>query len=124
MNVERGGHLGLPFRDHRRRNTVVATGTDQARLLHLAPGAQADVETLPRYENTVSLSPKRRDRWGLPLLQVDMAYSDNERAMLKDVKETATEMLKAARCESVQGFEREPVPGEVIHWEGTPRRLS
>ncbi|HEY8148322.1 MAG TPA: GMC family oxidoreductase, partial [Vicinamibacteria bacterium] len=78
-------------------------------------------ETLPRYENTVSLSRDRRDRWGLPVLQVDMAYSDNERAMLKDVKETATEMLKAARCESVQGFEREPVPGEVIHEMGTAR---
>ena len=50
-----------------------------------------------------------------------MAYSDNERAMLKDVKETATEMLKAAGCDSVQGFEREPVPGEVIHEMGTAR---
>jgi choline dehydrogenase-like flavoprotein len=78
-------------------------------------------ETLPRYENTVSLSGDRRDRWGLPLLRIDMAYSDNERTMLKDVKETATEMLKAARCESVQGFEREPVPGEVIHEMGTAR---
>ena len=41
--------------------------------------------------------------------------------MLKDVKEAATEMLKAARCDSVQGFEREPVPGEVIHEMGTAR---
>ena len=46
-------------------------------------------ETLPRYENTVGLSREKRDRWGLPLLKVDMAYGGNERAMLKDVKETA-----------------------------------
>jgi len=78
-------------------------------------------ETLPRYENTVTLSRDKRDRWGLPLLQIDMSYSDNERAMLKDVQETATEMLKAARCESVQGFQKEPVPGEVIHEMGTAR---
>jgi choline dehydrogenase-like flavoprotein len=78
-------------------------------------------ETLPRYENKVSLSPDRRDRWGLRLLQVDMAYSDNERAMLEDVKATATEMLKAARCDWVEGIEREPVPGEVIHEMGTAR---
>jgi choline dehydrogenase-like flavoprotein len=78
-------------------------------------------ETLPRYENTVGLSREKRDRWGLPLLKVDMAYGGNERAMLKDVKETATEMLKAAGCEGVQGFEKEPVPGEVIHEMGTAR---
>ena len=78
-------------------------------------------ETLPRYENTVSLSRERQDRWGLPLLKVDMTYSDNERAMLKDVKEAAVEMLKAAGCDFVQGFEREPVPGEVIHEMGTAR---
>jgi len=78
-------------------------------------------ETLPRYENTVTLSRDKRDRWGLPLLQIDMSYSDNERAMLKDVQETATEMLKAARCEAVQGFQKEPVPGEVIHEMGTAR---
>jgi choline dehydrogenase-like flavoprotein len=78
-------------------------------------------ETLPRYENQVSLSRERRDRWGLPLLQVDMAYSDNERAMLKDVEQTAAEMLRAAGCDAVQGFQREPVPGEVIHEMGTAR---
>jgi choline dehydrogenase-like flavoprotein len=78
-------------------------------------------ETLPRYENRVSLSREKRDRWGLPLVQVDMAYSDNERAMLEDVKKTAEEMLKAARCDWVQGFGRDPVPGEVIHEMGTAR---
>ena len=41
--------------------------------------------------------------------------------MLKDVKEAAVEMLKAAGGEGVQGFEREPVPGEVIHEMGTAR---
>jgi choline dehydrogenase-like flavoprotein len=30
-------------------------------------------------------------------------------------------MLKAAGCDFVQGFEREPVPGEVIHEMGTAR---
>jgi choline dehydrogenase-like flavoprotein len=74
-----------------------------------------------RYENTVSLSRSDATAGGCPLLKVDMAYSDNERAMLKDVKETATEMLKAAGCEGVQGFEKEPVPGEVIHEMGTAR---
>jgi choline dehydrogenase-like flavoprotein len=78
-------------------------------------------ETLPRHENTVTLSSEKRDRWGLPLLKIDMTYGGNERAMLKDVKQTATEMLKAAGCESVNGFEKEPIPGEVIHEMGTAR---
>ena len=78
-------------------------------------------ETLPRFENTVRLSRDKRDRWGLPLLELDMTYSDNERAMLKDVKATAVEMLQAAGCDWAHGFEREPVPGEVIHEMGTAR---
>jgi choline dehydrogenase-like flavoprotein len=52
---------------------------------------------------------------------MDMAYGNNERAMLEDVEAAAVEMLKAAGCESVQGFRREPVPGEVIHEMGTAR---
>lgn len=78
-------------------------------------------ETLPRYENRVTLSKDKQDKWGIPILQVDMTYSENERAMLRDVKETAVEMLKAAKCEGVQGFEKEPIPGEVIHEMGTAR---
>jgi choline dehydrogenase-like flavoprotein len=78
-------------------------------------------ETLPRHENRVSLDKTRTDRWGLPMLKVDMTYSDNERAMLQDVKRAATEMLEATGCEGIQGFVREGVPGEVIHEMGTAR---
>jgi choline dehydrogenase-like flavoprotein len=78
-------------------------------------------ETLPRRENSVRLSREQQDRWGLPLLEIDMTYGDNERAMLQDVKAAASAMLEAAGCEQVRGFVRDAVPGEVIHEMGTAR---
>jgi len=78
-------------------------------------------ECLPRRENRVSLSPDRRDRWGLPLLDIEMRFDTNERAMRRDMEASAVEMLRSAGLDVVQGFAREPVPGEVIHEMGTAR---
>ena len=42
-------------------------------------------------------------------------------AMRKDMQASAVEMLKAAGFENVEGFDRGPHPGEVIHEMGTAR---
>lgn len=78
-------------------------------------------ETLPDYNNKVSLSNDKKDKWGLPLLEIDMQYGENERKMKKDMQETAVEMLKAIGCEDTQAFDYGAAPGSVIHEMGTAR---
>jgi choline dehydrogenase-like flavoprotein len=69
----------------------------------------------------VSLNHDKKGTWGLPTLDIDMAFSDNEFAMRKDMEASAVEMLEAAGLPSVKGFTNEPHPGEVIHEMGTAR---
>jgi choline dehydrogenase-like flavoprotein len=78
-------------------------------------------ECLPRRENQVSLSRNQKDKWGMPILDIDMAYGPNEFAMRKDIAAEARETLQAADLEGVQSFDNGPHPGEVIHEMGTAR---
>lgn len=75
-------------------------------------------ESLPRYENRVTLHPAKKDRWGMPILVTDVAYGDNESAMVKDMSETAAEMLKVAGLQNIRPFEGEAPPGGAIHEMG------
>jgi choline dehydrogenase-like flavoprotein len=81
-------------------------------------------ECLPRRENKVTLNHDKRDKWGLPTLNIDMAYGPNELAMREDMERSAVEMLEAAGLQSVKGYRNTPHPGEVIHEMGTARMGS
>ncbi|WP_420429343.1 GMC oxidoreductase [Kordiimonas sp.] len=78
-------------------------------------------EMLPAYENHLSLSGTKTDKWGMPLLEISCAYGDNELKMQADMEKTAVEMLKAAGFKNVQGFREESFPGIAIHEMGTAR---
>jgi choline dehydrogenase-like flavoprotein len=78
-------------------------------------------ETLPHKDNRVWLDPHRPDPWGMPTISVSMTYRDNERRMSEQMMADAVEMLKAAEVEEVSGFNRETIPGSVIHEMGTAR---
>jgi choline dehydrogenase-like flavoprotein len=78
-------------------------------------------ECLPRPENRVSLNRDKKDQWGLPTLDIDMAFGQNELVMREDMQASAVEMLQAAGFQSVTGFNNPPHPGEVIHEMGTAR---
>ncbi len=78
-------------------------------------------ETLPEYKNKVSLSEDKKDKWGLPLLDIDMEFGENEMKMRKDMLDCAVEMLKAADLVQVAGFDGGAIPGKVIHEMGTAR---
>jgi len=58
---------------------------------------------------------------GMPTINVSMTYRDNERRMSEQMMADAVEMLKAADVEDVAGFNRETIPGSVIHEMGTAR---
>src|SRR5207245_126902 len=59
-------------------------------------------ECLPRQENYVDLDPARTDQWGIPLLRVHCAWSENERAIREDIKTQSAEMLEEAGCQGVE----------------------
>lgn len=78
-------------------------------------------ECLPHPDNRVTLNPTRTDRWGVPVLHVDMVWRDNERIMMKDAQVSAAEMLEAAGCRDVATYDNATPPGLTIHEMGTAR---
>jgi len=78
-------------------------------------------ETLPDFQNKVSLHHQKKDKWGLPLLSISMAYGENEMKMRKDMQATAAEMLEACGLDWVRPFDYGVMPGSVIHEMGTAR---
>jgi len=60
----------------------------------IAPGwfFMAIGEMLPRYENFVELDTSKHDAWGVPVVKVTCAHSDNERAMVRDMKASLEEL--------------------------------
>jgi len=78
-------------------------------------------ETLPDYENKVSLSRDKKDKWGLPLVVVRFEFGENEKAMRKDMKASAMEMLDASGFKNVKGFDYNSVGGDCVHEMGTAR---
>jgi len=78
-------------------------------------------ECLPRFENFVALDPEKVDAWGIPILHISMAWSDNEKKMVKDMSEEAAAMLEAAGAENVRTVAQPSIPGMGIHEVGTAR---
>jgi choline dehydrogenase-like flavoprotein len=84
-------------------------------------GIGAFGEVLARDDNYVDIDPGVKDAWGIPVLRFHYRFGDNERAMAKDMAETAEEMLKAAGCEDIE-VARDPLTeGWSIHELGTAR---
>lgn len=78
-------------------------------------------ETLPYEENKVTLDENKTDKWGIPLVKIDFSFRDNEKAMRKDMKESAMEMLHEAGLKNVTGFDYSSVGGDCVHEMGTAR---
>ncbi|MDZ4808862.1 MAG: GMC family oxidoreductase [Bacteroidota bacterium] len=78
-------------------------------------------EHLPYYENKVTLSKDKKDKWGLPVLEIDCEFKENEMAMRKDMKDSAAEMLENAGLKNISAYDGMPAPGFCIHEMGTAR---
>ncbi len=78
-------------------------------------------ESLPREENRVTIDPNVRDRWGIPAARIEVRWTDNERAMEKDMAKTMAEMLDAAGCQNVREDHGMNPPGHCIHEMGGAR---
>jgi glucoside 3-dehydrogenase (cytochrome c) catalytic subunit len=120
-----GIQAGASREGWRRGASLPGLGADLKQLLR-EPGAwrislQGYGECLPRHDNYVDLDPERKDQWGIPLLRVHAAWSENERAIREDVKTQAAEMLEAAGCTSVETYDDDGPPGFSVHEMGTAR---
>jgi choline dehydrogenase-like flavoprotein len=78
-------------------------------------------ECLPYYENKISLSAAKTDKWGMPLIEIDCEYKENEVNMLKDILESGGEMLEKAGFKNIETTDTKQAPGLGIHEMGTAR---
>jgi choline dehydrogenase-like flavoprotein len=78
-------------------------------------------EMLPYHENTISLDKTVKDKWGLPVLNMNVEIKDNEKKMRKDMMEDAKEMLEASGVKDVNTYDGGYEVGMGIHEMGTAR---
>jgi len=78
-------------------------------------------ETIPKESNHVSLDPKLKDNWGVPLLKISVDYDDNDEKMKKDYIEQLTEMFTSAGFKNIQPSTNHQAPGLDIHEMGGVR---
>jgi choline dehydrogenase-like flavoprotein len=79
-------------------------------------------EVLPRADNRVTVDEDRTDRYGVPLMKVDVTFGENERKMRSHMYDTCEEILDVLGAEAIP-FDREvnDPPGSAIHEHGTCR---
>ncbi len=58
--------------------------------------ARAFGEMVPRFENRLTLSKRRRDAWGIPVAHIRVQHSDNEVRMLAHMKSSIRELAEIA----------------------------
>lgn len=78
-------------------------------------------ECLPYHENFMTLNYEKKDQWGLPTVIFDAAFRENEKNMVKDIGDSAAEMLEAAGVKNVQSSANITNIGLGIHEMGTAR---
>jgi len=78
-------------------------------------------ETLPYFDNKISLDPDRKDSWGLPLIRIHSEYHDNEESMRKDIRASVEEMLHTAGLANIQTYSHMDPAGTAVHEMGTAR---
>ena len=78
-------------------------------------------EFLPYDDNRVTLSPDKKDKWGLPQLAFDVELKENEYNMRADIIKDIVDMFTAAGFKDVQSYEETHGPGLGIHEMGGAR---
>jgi choline dehydrogenase-like flavoprotein len=80
----------------------------------------AFAECLPRADNRITLHPTAKDA-GLPQLQIQMTFGDNEKALLEDAAQEAKKMMSLMGGTTALSFSQPGTPGTAIHEMGGAR---
>ncbi|MDP5231363.1 MAG: GMC family oxidoreductase [Cellulophaga sp.] len=78
-------------------------------------------EFLPYDDNRVTLSETAKDKWGLPQLDFDVEFKENEYNMREDIKLQMVRILEAAGFDEVTAYDKVTGPGLGIHEMGGAR---
>ena len=78
-------------------------------------------EMLPDKRNKVWLDESQKDKWGIPILNIECILRENEKKMLKVMAEDAKEMLETSGLVDVETYNNSAPPGLAIHEMGTAR---
>ena len=78
-------------------------------------------ENVPIESNQVRLHEELKDAWGIPQLEIDVDYAENDEKILKDFLQQGTEMLEKAGCKQIQSVDTKQAPGLDIHEMGGVR---
>ena len=84
-------------------------------------GATGFGEMLPYHENKISLDKNKKDKWGLPILEMDAELKENEMEMRKDIKLELKAMLESAGVKDITTWDSGHAVGHGIHEMGTAR---
>ncbi|BCO17436.1 hypothetical protein KUC3_02930 [Alteromonas sp. KC3] len=85
-------------------------------------------EMLPHHDNRIYLNKKVTDKWGMPVLAMDVEIKENELKMRKDMQQDAIDMFEAAGLKNVQGWDADYAPVWVFTrwvqrvWDVTRKR--
>ncbi|MFD1469323.1 GMC oxidoreductase [Hymenobacter caeli] len=86
-----------------------------------AVGSHMMAETIPKETNYVRLDPTRKDEWGMPLLNISVAYDDNDAKMKQDYFDQFSEMFTKAGFTNIKTEDSHQAPGLDIHEMGGVR---
>ena len=78
-------------------------------------------ETIPKKTNYVNLSKDKKDKNGIPLLNINVSYDNNDELMIKDFYEQYTEMYEKAGFKEIKTRDTKQAPGLDIHEMGGVR---
>jgi choline dehydrogenase-like flavoprotein len=78
-------------------------------------------EVLPRWDNRVEIDPNAKDIYGIPVLRIYLKDSENEQAMIKDMGDSAGELLEAAGAKNIRTYANPSAPRWALHEAGTAR---
>lgn len=78
-------------------------------------------EILPYHENRIFLDKETKDKWGLPVLAMDMEIKENEHKMRVDMMEDCKEILENIGVKDVAAYDNGYGFGQGIHEMGTAR---
>jgi len=78
-------------------------------------------EMLPYHDNKIYLHPTKTDKYGVPMLVMDVEWKENETRMGKDMIKEAMEMLQITGLGEVSPIQSNSIPASAVHEMGTAR---
>ena len=78
-------------------------------------------EVLPRWDNFLEIDKEVKDVYGIPVLKIHMSDGENEKAMIKDIAESAGEMLEATGANNISTRANPSAPRWAVHEAGVAR---